>query len=134
MFVPSLSWRIVGFSQGLAQQRFDKRFTDLLSAVFFSFSGLTVHPDHIPDDTPEPITVPCSVGDALLFGHMMPHRSEENNSDGARNAHRLAHRLIFKLVISPCACPAPVLANRRVTKGKLTQYSILPAAACGRAQ
>lgn len=42
--------------------------------------GLTVHPDHIPGDTPAPVTVPCSVGDALLFGHMTPHRSEENSS------------------------------------------------------
>lgn len=46
--------------------------------------GLTVHPDHFPDDTPAPVTVPCSVGDALLFGHMTPHRSEENNSDVIR--------------------------------------------------
>lgn len=42
--------------------------------------GLTVHPDHFPAGTPEPVTVACSVGDALLFGHMMPHRSEANDS------------------------------------------------------
>ena len=46
--------------------------------------GLTVHPDHIPSDTPEPVTVACSIGDALLFGHMMPHRSEANDSDVIR--------------------------------------------------
>ena len=46
--------------------------------------GLTVHPDHIPSDTPEPVTVACSIGDALLFGHMMPHRSEANETDVIR--------------------------------------------------
>ena len=46
--------------------------------------GLTVHPDHIPSDTPEPVTVACSIGDALLFGHMMPHRSEANDTDVIR--------------------------------------------------
>jgi phytanoyl-CoA hydroxylase len=37
--------------------------------------GLTVHPDHIPNDTPAPITVACSVGDALLFGEWIASNS-----------------------------------------------------------
>lgn len=54
--------------------------------------GLTVHPDHIPDDTPRPVTVPCSVGDALLFGHMTPHRSSHYNLSAACTSNLLFAR------------------------------------------
>ena len=45
--------------------------------------GLCVHPEHFPPGV-APITVPCSVGDALLFPHMTPHRSEANDSSVIR--------------------------------------------------